>query len=258
MVPIDLVYYPIDSSVYDRKLCCYTTSSGVAAHETVEQAVEGGLLELIERDAFILAWHAKPQYLARLDVRTFPGSPLADYVTGYSQQGVEVSFVTINTPGKAAVVLCLMKQQKGYGKLGVGAGASFTNFAEAAEKAFYEAECVWLTQPAQSTRVKSVKDVQHVADHLNFYQNSSRQKVLDGWLRNTTILPQAIHDSVDSYNPIVVDLYTSRSLQVVRVIEPALVPMAFGYGQEHYLHPHFQQALGEVTYRFPGKPHCFV
>lgn len=258
LVPIDLVYYPIDASAYDRKLCCYATSSGVAAHETVEQAVEGGLLELIERDAFVLAWHTKPQYLAKLDVRTLQGSPLADYVTSYSQQGVKVSFVTINAPGKAAVVLCIMKQQKGYGKLGVGAGASFTNFVEAAEKAFYEAECVWLTQPAQSPRIKSAKNVRHVADHLNFYQNSKRQRVLDSWLPSTTILPQAINDSVDRYNPIVVDLYTSRSLQVVRVLEPALVPMSFGHGQEHYLHPRFQQALGEVKYRFPGKPHCFV
>jgi thiazole/oxazole-forming peptide maturase SagD family component len=258
LVPIDLVYYPIDASAYDRKLCCYATSSGVAAHETVEQAVEGGLLELIERDAFVLAWHTKPQHLAKLDVRTLQGSPLADYVTSYSQQGAEVSFITINNPDKAAVVLCIMKQQKGYGKLGVGAGASFTSFAEAAEKAFYEAECVWLTQPAQSPRIKSAKNVKHVADHLNFYQNSSRQGVLNSWYQNSTIPPKTVNDSVDRYNPIVVDLYTSRSLQVVRVIEPALVPMSFGHGQEHYLHPRFQQTLGEVKYRFPGKPHCFV
>ncbi len=258
MVPIDLVYYPIDASEYDRKLCCYTTSSGVAAHETIEQAVEGGLLELIERDAFILAWHTKPQHLSKLDVHAWQDSPLANYIASYFKQGVEVLFITVNNSGKAAVILCIMMRQKGYGKLGVGAGASFTNYAEAAEKAFYEAECVWLTQPAESPRIMYAKDVEHVADHLNFYQNSSRQRALNKWLPSATMLPQAINDSVDRYNPIVVDLYTSRSLQVVRVIEPALVPMSFGYGQEHYLHPRFQQTLGEVKYRFPGKPHCFV
>ncbi len=258
MVPIDLVYYPIDASEYGRKLCCYATSSGIAAHVTTEQAVEGGLLELIERDAFVLAWHVGVKHSQRLDVRSFQGSVLANYVDSYTTLGVKTTFLTINTPGKAAVVLCLMQQQKGYGKLGIGAGSSFTSFVQAAEKAFYEAECVWLTQPNEPTRIKSAASVKLVADHLNFYQFSNRQRQVKNWLPTITSTPAPVNDSVDRYNPIVVDLYTSRSLQVVRVIEPALVPMSFGHGQEYYMHSHIQQALGEVKYRFPGKPHFFA
>jgi thiazole/oxazole-forming peptide maturase SagD family component len=256
--PIDLVYYPIDVPKYGRKLCCYATSNGVSAHVTTHQAVENALLELIERNAFVLAWYLGQSSLVGLDVRCLLESPLAGYVESYAKQGVEVSFLQINLDGKAPVVVCLMREQGRYGKLGIGAGASFTSCNDAAEKAFYEAECVWLTQPEDSVRIKSAKLVRLVSDHSNYYQRSARQRLLQPWFPKQVAQSQSFEDSLDGYNPIVVNLAHSTSLQVVRVIEPSLVPLSFGYGQEYYLHQTFQKALNGGSYRFPGQPHCFV
>ena len=54
-VPTQLVHLLADS--HDDTPVGYATSSGMACGATLEEAILSGLLELVERDAFLLAWY---------------------------------------------------------------------------------------------------------------------------------------------------------------------------------------------------------
>ena len=56
-VPIDLVFYSMEN--LGRKLVVDTCSSGFAAYTNFEEAVNRGLLELIERDGLMRSWYEK-------------------------------------------------------------------------------------------------------------------------------------------------------------------------------------------------------
>jgi len=253
-VPIDLVYYPVRQDYIGRKLCCYATSSGVAAHVIKELAVQNGLLELIERDVFVRSWYAHEPQPKSFSVSVFGDSEIVDYVSEYQRAGVEVTFAVLGL--NVAVVVCMMRKGGRRAKVAVGAGASLSNFADAARKAFFEAEASWLSAPQQKVSLKNITDPGH---HLGFYQSAARQQSLLKWLASPILheLPP-LSQGFDSYDPVVVQLFKSSSLQVVRVLEESLVPISFGYGLEHYLHPAFREALSGRSYSFPGLPHCLA
>lgn len=58
LIPEQLVYYRIQAP-RDRPVnrFCYETSNGCAMGATIEEAIYYGLLEVIERDAFLIAWY---------------------------------------------------------------------------------------------------------------------------------------------------------------------------------------------------------
>ena len=257
-IPIDLVYFPIRYNTLGRKLCTYATSSGVAAHMNQEQAINSALLELIERDAFIKAWYIGLDGAVALNAeRLSPG--LRKYVSKFQAEGVEVAFVQLPESRGTKVVVCLLREEKGKRtKLGIGAAADFKSLGHAAEKAFYEAEFVWLTQADNQVYIRSPKAVIDVSDHLEYYRTRSRIRELDRWFEVPEGEFAEDPTSIDKYTVFTVNLYQSDRFSIVRVLEPSLVPMSFGYGLEHYSHQSFQIALGGKEYRFPGKPHCFA
>jgi thiazole/oxazole-forming peptide maturase SagD family component len=256
-VPIDLVYFPIEPKKYNRKLCTYATSSGVAAHVTRDRAIESALMELIERDAFVKAWYIGLEGSTAIDAEQHCQT-IAGYVRNYAKRGTQVCFVKLPSLYGANVIVCMMRKEGGLTRFGIGAGVDFTKIELALQKAFYEAEFVWLTAPEKVKLVRSAKKVVSVADHLGYFQTSKRLRLLDNWfdLQVEKVVPSS--DSIDNYDPIVVDLYQSPALCVVRVIEPSLVPMSFGFGLEHYLHKGFALRLSGLKYTYPGKPHCFA
>jgi ribosomal protein S12 methylthiotransferase accessory factor len=103
----------------------YATSSGLACGSTLEEAVLTGLLELIERDAFMLVWHNRLSLpvldwqgdteLERLDRRYFEPS-------GLRYSAVDLS-VFLDVP----TVLGIVHGNPGeLGALGVGAASAAT------------------------------------------------------------------------------------------------------------------------------------
>ena len=61
LVPVDLAFYPLQTSRYGRKPVSLASSNGVAAYTDEAGAVERALLELLERDALIRNWfHRDP------------------------------------------------------------------------------------------------------------------------------------------------------------------------------------------------------
>lgn len=258
LVPIDLVFYPIDAEKFERRLCCFATSNGVAAHPNLNQAVQSGLLELIERDAFMRAWYNK-EVLKRLDER-FLNSELSEYVRAYRSNSVEAVFVyPLRKNSEIPVVFCLMRSLKGKAKFSMGAAASLGGYNEAAEKAFYEAESGWCSLPINPSKIQSMHEVNKIENHTLYYQEYGRQCNLAKFFNAEIVTPTDTVWTLDSYNPIVVQLFKSKLLNVVRVIEPNLVPIAFGYGLDYYLHPRLNREVDGRAQPLSSKsqPHCF-
>ena len=253
MVPMDLVYFPINPTKFNRKLCCYASSSGVAAHTSYDLAVKNALLELIERDAFLRAWSGEKVY--RFSTEGFEINP---YVEAYRNRSVEVEFVRLDA--KIPAVLSLMRSKYGrFCRFSSGSAATMDNWEEAASKAFYEAELGWCINPLIKGKEipRSKEAVTDVEDHNNYYFNWSRQRVLNKFFfAEHAPLPER-SAPLDQFDPVVVLLTKLRSLTVVRVIDPGLVPISFGYGLDHYSHHRIKEVVrkyGKVT----NEPHCFA
>jgi ribosomal protein S12 methylthiotransferase accessory factor len=116
---------------------CPVTSNGLAAGPTLAGAVLAAALEVIERDAFLIAWL---QRLAgqRIDPSHHPNHEVGDLCDAYRRRGVEVQLHRLATDHPGEVFLALAIQRQGQGPaavVGLGAGLSP---APAARKAVLE------------------------------------------------------------------------------------------------------------------------
>jgi ribosomal protein S12 methylthiotransferase accessory factor len=175
-LPAQLVYMPWQRRG-DEEPIAYATSSGLACAATLEEAVLTGLLELVERDAFMLVWNnrlslplldwsADPE-LSALDRRYFAG-------TGLRYAAVDLG-VFFDVPTALGVVHGRAGE---LGALGVGAAAAPT-LAVAWRKALAEAFSVhrWVRDLAfeQPERVaRGAAEIASFDDHTLFYAHPER------------------------------------------------------------------------------------
>jgi len=182
-LPAQLVFLPPEPVEWP---IAYATSSGLAAAATEADAVLAGLLELIERDAFMLAWtnrlslplldwHDDPE-IAAIDRRLFAPTRLR-----YSAVDAGVFF------GIPAVIGVVHGPGDELGALGVGAACAPT-VAEAFRKALSEAFSVRehvrdsLVEAPESIPA-AADDVVTFEDHMRFYGTAERARLaafLDG------------------------------------------------------------------------------
>ena len=173
-LPAQLVYLP---PFPDEPAIAYSTSSGLAAARSFDEAVLGGLLELVERDAFMLAWSNRlslpllgwgddPE-LAAIDGRLFARTRLR-----YSAVDASAFF------GIPTVIGVVHGARGELGALGVGA-ASAVCVADAFRKALTEAFSV--REHVRDALVEDPtllpagpQDVATFDDHMRFYGTAER------------------------------------------------------------------------------------
>jgi ribosomal protein S12 methylthiotransferase accessory factor len=249
-LPAQLVFMPWERCMGEEVRIGHATSSGLACAATLEEAILTGLLELVERDAFMLVWHNRLSLplldwsgddgIVRLDRRYFAPS-------GLRYAAVDLSaFLDVPT------VLGVVHGAPGsLGALGVGA-ASATRVEVAWRKALAEAFSVrrWVRDRAleEPERLgRPVAAIQTFDDHTLYYadeQRASRAAFLDGSperrstrevaaLEGDNVLEQieAVcgrldHRGVRAY---AVDVTSpdvaAAGLRVVHVIAPELCPL---------------------------------
>jgi ribosomal protein S12 methylthiotransferase accessory factor len=176
-LPAQLVYLPVASPDADEELIAYATSSGVACAATPEEAVLSALLELIERDAFMLAWRNRlslprldwsdDRHLSRLDDRYFAR-------TGLRYSAVDLS-VFFGVPAALGVVHGASGE---LGALGVGAGCG-SSIEVAWRKALAEAFAVHShVRDALYERPdllgRRAAEIRSFDDHIFFYGSEER------------------------------------------------------------------------------------
>lgn len=137
-LPLALVRVPFLPLSAAEHLCC-STSSGLAAGFSRQQAMLSGLLELCERDAFMQMW------LLRKPVNSLDITPLQLFGAAFSAnlqlQHVQCRFFDLTNDLHVPVVMCMLCDtgaHTGGRRYSIGVAAR-SDFLLAAEKAFYEA-----------------------------------------------------------------------------------------------------------------------
>jgi ribosomal protein S12 methylthiotransferase accessory factor len=188
LLPAQLVYL---ADAGDELRICRPTSSGLACHVDRARATLAALLEVLERDAFMLTWKARLSWplldwAANDELAAFERAFLRP--TGLRAHAVDLSPVW-DVPCAAAVV---RGTAPGGAPVGVGAAAGIT-VERAVAKALDEATRVrtWaealhrFAMPAPSAR-----DIRDFDDHIRFYadaRNADRVAFLDGSLHRRDV-----------------------------------------------------------------------
>ena len=231
-LPAQLVYLgPVDH----EPMIAYSTSNGLAAGPNRGSALSAALLELVERDAFMLAWNTR---------RSFPlldwehSSRFCAYQRRYlAPARARLSAVDLSSVHDVPVVLALVRGRPG--ALVVGAGAAST-VEEAWIKAVTEAYAV---RKAARERVlaglEPPAEVVDFQDHIAFYayeESACRAAFLDesAERRAPESVPPvggdlAAHLAARGIDTYAVDVTSpdvrEAGLCVMRAIAPRLIPL---------------------------------
>lgn len=167
----------------DEPRICRTTSSGLACHTDRAEAALSALLEVIERDAFMLTWKARLTWPlldwgAHAELTDFEARFIGP--TGLRARAVDLSRVW-DVPCAAAVVRSDARETA---PLGVGAAAGAT-IERAVSKALDEAVRVRTWAEALRRHADPAPDpcdIRDFDDHIRFYadrRNAARVTFLD-------------------------------------------------------------------------------
>lgn len=235
-----------------------STSNGLAAGASEADARLGGLCEVIERDAFLLAWMRR---LSPVELDLARSGPLAGFLARhYARMGVDVRAYVLPTDLPATTVLALsLEDDPAVPGQVVGLGCH-PSPAVALTKALLE---LAQGRPAEAHRYRSnpptgrlnrYEDVHTLDDHSAFLSLHDRRGEFD-FLRDAGD-PVAVPDLPDpsladaaadvdrcvaeltsaGYRVAAVDLtlpdIASVGLSVIRVLVTGLQPIHFGYGEE--------------------------
>lgn len=256
--PADIVFYPLDSSILGRKPVAEADSSGMAAHTDKDTAIRKATLELVERDAIMRNWFEKRSNErishAALD------ETWQKRIRKIEQHGRKVDIVDLSHSGIVILNIIIRADEGGvYPYFVNGSAASDTSFEEAFAKAFDEAELGFLEAMNQEeVDVLDPVSVRSPADHGKLYLHDTYKKEIEwlwrGPLKNT--LPKVTAtDIIGQFRPYIVEFTKDESpLYVVRALCPQLVPINFGFGNEHYTHISVQK---DSRVR-PRIPHYFA
>jgi thiazole/oxazole-forming peptide maturase SagD family component len=258
LVPIDLAFFPLDTTPWTRKRVVAANSSGVAAHTTAAHATELALLELIERDALMRTWfsHRPPPRIST--------GQLAHHwqrrVEYWQQQGRRVEVLDLSRNGVAVANVVIVSDQ--HPCFYSGMGASLRCFADAAAKAFQEAESFVEARVRYPFKRRiSPHNVKRVVDHARLYAFPDHIDALewlwDGPEATSPSEPAATADELyRRLEAVAVALSPPEApLHVVRVLSAHLIPINFGHDTTHHTHHTLE---GEVAPASLALPHYFA
>jgi thiazole/oxazole-forming peptide maturase SagD family component len=241
----DLVYFPYypKNSIYS-----YANSSGVAAYPNLQGAIEKSVLELIERDSFMIA------YLAKLSFPNISFGTLPEKIQKRIEKLQKVGFrIWIRDFSiDLSPVIFIFAQNESLYYSTCSACSSF-DVEYAVDHALMEVEAsilmrlqsglpiflkpIDVAMPLDHGRVYEQKRFYRKADFLVFGRSTisfqrAGKNVSKSWQELLDILVK------NGFSLITVPLYLSEKLggndelHIVRSIIPGLVPMTFGYRQE--------------------------
>jgi ribosomal protein S12 methylthiotransferase accessory factor len=177
-VPAELVYLSAAGGTGPR--IAHATSNGLACAETAASATERGLLELLERDAFMLTWSNRLS-LPRLE---WSGDRRLEALDArfFAPTGLDYAVLDLSAFHALPTVLGVVSAPGSGGALGVGAAAAAT-----VERAWWKALSEAFASRAAGRRLAQVRphrtlgadgsNIVSFEDHIQFYssnENSAR------------------------------------------------------------------------------------
>ena len=181
-VPAQLVYLRWAALAADEERIGYATSSGLACGESFESAALAALLELVERDAFLVVWRA------RLSLPLLAASDADDLVAWERRylDGTRLRHVVVDLSPVNGVPTALAVVRDAAGSLAIGAAAA-AEARSAYRKALAEAYAAHgaarrLRRAAASAGGDpEVSEITTFADHIRLYAspaNAARAEFL--------------------------------------------------------------------------------
>ncbi|WP_435843652.1 TOMM precursor leader peptide-binding protein [Streptomyces fradiae] len=283
LVPSRLVYYSIPTA---GDAFVFECSNGCAIGGCPEEAVLGGLLELVERDAFLNAWYGGAR-LPRVDPATVGGATAAAMVERAALQGYDVHVfdnrIDLAIP---AVTVVGVRRDGGPGTLSFAAAASLDPRA-AVEGALSEV-LSYIPHLARQTaerraELEAMADdfslVRHLKDHPQLYGLPRMARHARAWLEPSDPRPfgevyreweehgrprtgdlrddlLAVRDELvrAGHDVIVVDQTSPEQermgLRTVSTVVPGLLPIDFGWNRQRaLLMPRLRTALRRGGHR---------
>jgi ribosomal protein S12 methylthiotransferase accessory factor len=239
-LPAQLVYLP--PSVPEEEPIGYSTSNGLACAESVVPAALAALLELLERDAFLIAWRARLS-LPLLDVA---GDPKLRAFERRWLEPAGLSHEVVDLSCFHGVPTALALVRDAAGSLAVGAAAA-TGAGTAFRKALAEAYAAHAAARVLRGDPIPATAIERFIDHIRFYaqpENAIRARFLTASHERrdvrdvpelegatapdmlATLVLRLATSGIDTY---AVDVTTAdvreAGLRVVRVIAPRLCPL---------------------------------
>jgi ribosomal protein S12 methylthiotransferase accessory factor len=258
------------------------TSNGLAAGPTLADAILGGLLELIERDAFLLAWFGRRPGTA-VDASQSDDPDTVAIARSYARRGVELFLIHPPSDTPASVCIAIgVDHRSGPDRPAavVGLGADL-NPRRARQRAALEVGQIRpalrsrMRDPAVQQRLRVIladpNQVSGLDDHDLLYADPQSLRQLHHWLTAPTI--DADRTAPPPDNPVerlalIVDALaevgvgvcyvnltppdlTRLGFSVVRVHGPGLQPIHFGANEARLAGPRLTGLGGAALNTFP-------
>lgn len=285
-VPANLVYVPYKSAndiYFDRAI-----SSGAALAESIDEAFQVGILEVIERDAVMLWWLAKLP-AAKISSDVIRDAGVQDIVTAAISMGYTIDILDITSDIGIPVVVSLLRSRGlDYGpSLAIGASARL-NIKDAVKKAVTEMAhtLMWQNSMIEATDYCSLPlddmALTSISDHPLLWTSFHRETPL--WFQDAhyssvnkpyslSAKPVSVRELANilvkkGYNCYGVEITTNDvaalGARVVKVVIPGLHPLEVG-GYIHLSSSRLIQALrlgdqpsmSEIVNAINGLPHPF-
>lgn len=226
-----------------------SNSSGCGAHLDSERAIEAGLFELIERDAYMRSWFTQQPGIG-IATRSLPAA-LRRRMEALEAHGCTVSLQCLPSPWAPVCVVYAQHEARHFTV--VGAGARYT-LAEASAAALDEMETLaYVNFNEPDKPIPRPREVKVPMDHTLLYASARHFRRADALLQPMTMstlgrlargrefdgsVAQRLVDA--GQRVVVVDITAPGSaidqgrtpVHVVRTLAPGLLPMSFGYGRE--------------------------
>jgi ribosomal protein S12 methylthiotransferase accessory factor len=258
LVPELLAYYSLgcgDGFVYE-------TSNGCALGGSLEEAIFHGIMEVVERDSFLMTWYAQLS-LPRLDPYSANDQELQLMIERVrAVAGYDINFYNSTMENGIPSILAIAKNRKQKGLNLICAAGAHLDPLKAVKSAIHELAAMMMTlddkfeenQEDLLCMLQEPSLVRKMDDHgllygmpqaeerLQFLLNENRPlRTFDEeykWKSNHTDLTEDLQEILSVFRKlnlevIVVDQTTSETLRnglhCVKVLIPGMLPMTFGH-----------------------------
>jgi ribosomal protein S12 methylthiotransferase accessory factor len=257
LVPASFVYMTY-AGERPEEFLCPSTSNGLAAGTDLPSAILHGVLELVERDAFLVTWMNR---LAPTHVDlTFDRSVAGQIVAHYAHFNVDVRVFDISVDLLPYTMMAIAFDGNGRGPAAVVGLGCHLDPAIAVRRALFE---VCQVRPAQArrmiddpphARLRSYEQVRTLEDHASYFAMSEHRPELDFLLHSEktaalAALPGRSRGSAAGdldacvgalaevgsrvfYADLTTPDVRDYGVSVVRVLATGLQPIHFGHGEE--------------------------
>jgi ribosomal protein S12 methylthiotransferase accessory factor len=233
--------------------------SGYSTHSTIEEAIYGALMEVIERDAFMIAW-ANQLRLPRLAVDPATPGEVGEYLATFAARGIEVRCVLVDLDLGAHAVIAIGRSHRQGDPSSFVAAAADMDVEVACRKALKELSANRLSvrhEMASAGDSLLLPDPQLVIDertHGLLYARSEMASYLNIWWDSVNCVPlpgASKKADITSRLTTCIDVLTHAELEVtvvdltapamesiglrtVKVLVPGAYPMNFDGRFPHF------------------------